>query len=347
VSVAVVSPVVSGEISRAGQARRAWWAYPRLTQGVVLLTVLLVLTIGAPLFTTYGPLDQHLTAALRPPGGEFLLGTDQLGRDVFSRCLYGGRLVLAVALIAVIVSMVVGVLVGLLSGYLGGAVDTAIMRVMDGLIVFPDLILALAITYALGPSFGTVAAAISVVNVPMFARVVRAQVLSLRERDFVASAKVSGASTSRVLSRHLLPNVVEVTIVQAALTGGSAIFTAASLSFLGLGLPPPAPDWGGMLHDGYPFLGYLPLMSLMPGFFIFVAMLSFNLVGDGMRDLFDPKVLPHGASTRSRRRRANAATRSSGAVQFDDETSTQTVNTSLKDVAAAVPKVREGVTDGA
>ena len=236
-SVALVSAGVSGGVSRIHQARRAWWAYPRLTQGVVLLTVLLVLTIGAPLFTTYGPLDQHLTAALRPPGGEFLLGTDQLGRDVFSRCLYGGRLVLAVALIAVIVSMFVGVLVGLLSGYLGGGVDTAIMRVMDGLIVFPDLILALAITYALGPSFGTVAAAIAVVNVPMFARVVRAQVLSLRERDFVASAKVSGASTGRVLIRHLLPNVVEVTIVQAALTGGSAIFTAASLSFLGLGFP--------------------------------------------------------------------------------------------------------------
>ena len=250
---------------RARQARRAGWAYPRLTLGAVLLTVLLVLTIGAPLFTTYGPLDQHLNAALRPPGGNFLLGTDQLGRDVFSRCPLrrptrtgrgahrGHRLDVhrCVGRPAV--------------GVLGGGVDTAIMRVMDGLIVFPDLILALAITYALGPSFGTVAAAIAVVNVPIFARVVRAQVLSLRERDFIASAKVSGASTGRVLIRHLLPNVVEVTIVQAALTGGSAIFTAASLSFLGLGLPPPAPDWGGMLHDGYPYLGYLPLMSLVPG----------------------------------------------------------------------------------
>jgi peptide/nickel transport system permease protein len=346
VSVASVSTGLPGEDSRARQARRAGWAYPRLTQGAVLLTVLLVLTIGAPLFTTYGPLDQHLTAALRVPGGEFLLGTDQLGRDVFSRCLYGGRLVLTVALIAVIVSMFVGVLVGLLSGYLGGGVDSAIMRVMDGLIVFPDLILALAITYALGPSFGTVAAAISVVNVPIFARVVRAQVLTLRERDFIASAKVSGASTGRVLIRHLLPNVVEVTIVQAALTGGSAIFTAASLSFLGLGLPPPAPDWGGMLHDGYPYLGYLPLMSLVPGCFIFVAMLSFNLIGDGMRDLFDPKVLPRTTLTRRRRRLANPDTRPSAVSPAVSDTETRSDNTSPQVVAAA-PMERRGASDGA
>lgn len=345
-SVASVSTGIPGEVSRARQARRAGWAYPRLTQGAVLLTVLLVLTIGAPLFTTYGPLDQHLNAALRVPSGEFLLGTDQLGRDVFSRCLYGGRLVLAVALIAVIVSMVVGVLVGLLSGYLGGGVDTAIMRVMDGLIVFPDLILALAITYALGPSFGTVAAAISVVNVPIFARVVRAQVLSLRERDFIASAMVSGASTGRVLVRHLLPNVVEVTIVQAALTGGSAIFTAASLSFLGLGLPPPAPDWGGMLHDGYPYLGYLPLMSLVPGCFIFVAMLSFNLIGDGMRDVFDPKVLPRSTSTRRRRRLVNPDTRPSAVAPAVSDTEARSDNTTPQVVAAA-PMERRGVSDGA
>jgi peptide/nickel transport system permease protein len=337
---------VYGADSWTRRVRRALGAYPRLTQGTGLLAVLLVLTIGAPLFATHGPLDQHLTAALRPPGGEFLLGTDQLGRDVLSRCLYGGRLVLAVALVAVIVAMLVGVLIGLLSGYQGGGVDTAIMRVMDGLIVFPDLILALAITYALGPSFGTVAAAIAVVNVPMFARVVRAQVLSLRERDFIASAKVSGASTSRVLLRHLLPNVVEVTVVQAALTGGSAIFTAASLSFLGLGLPPPAPDWGGMLHDGYPYLGSLPLMSLVPGFFIFVAMLSFNLIGDGMRDLFDPKILPRNASKMVRQRRTGEASRSAREVHVGSAARTHAVGSDPKVVSAA-PMHRPGVPDGA
>lgn len=198
---------------------------------------------------------------------------------------------MAVAVVSTAIALVIGVAIGLLAGYKVGTIDSILMRAMDGVIVFPDLILALAITYALGPSFWTVAAAIATVNVPKFARLVRSQVLSLRERDFIASAKVSGASTSRVLTKHLLPNVAEVIIVQAALTGGTAIFTAASLSFLGLGLPPPDPDWGGMLKDGYPFLGTQPLMSVIPGVFIFVAMLSFNLIGDGLRDWFDPKVL--------------------------------------------------------
>ena len=328
------------------RARSALRAYPRLTQGAGLLILLLVLTIGAPLFTAQGPLEQHLNYALRPPGGEFLLGTDQLGRDVFSRCLYGGRLVLAVALVAVVVAMLVGVLIGLLSGYQGGGVDTAIMRAMDGLIVFPDLILALAITYALGPSFATVAVAIAVVNIPMFARVVRAQVLSLRERDFIASARVSGASTGRTLLRHLLPNVVDVIVVQAALTGGSAIFTAASLSFLGLGLPPPAPDWGGMLHDGYSYLGYLPLMSLVPGFFIFMAMLSFNLIGDGMRDLFDPKVLPRRRFKRSSQSRAVSIPPLSNEPQagLDDRTD---VAGSTPQAVSVAPTLGRGVRDGA
>lgn len=270
---------------------RALTGYPRLTIGGALLTALVVLAVGAPLFAPYAALEQHLDAVLKPPGGGYLFGTDQLGRDLLSRSLYGGRLVLAVALISTTSALVIGVLLGLVSGYLGGFLDSAIMRLMDGVIVFPELVLALAITYALGPSFWTVATAIAVVNVPRFARVIRGQVLSLREREFIASAEVSGASTARVLLRHLLPNVLEVTIVTAALTGGSAIFTAASLSFLGLGLPAPAPDWGGMLRDGYPYLGIVPLMSLVPGAFIFVAMLSFNLLGDGLRDVFDPKVM--------------------------------------------------------
>lgn len=216
-------------------------AYPRLTIGVALLLVLLVLSLGAPLFTQYNPLDQHLVSTLRPPGGGFLFGTDQLGRDVFSRALFGGRPVLAVAVVSVLIALVIGVLLGLLSGYLGRWTDTLVMRVMDGVIVFPELILALAIAYALGPSFWTVVAAIATVNVPKFARVVRGQVLSLREREFIAAAKVSGASTPRVLMRHLLPNVLEVTVVQAALTGGMAIFTAASLSFLGSACRHPHP----------------------------------------------------------------------------------------------------------
>ena len=207
------------------------WAfgYPRLTVGLLLLLTVLVLSLGAPLFTNVGPLEQHLKTVLSPPDSQFLLGSDQLGRDVWSRGLYGGRLVLAVALVSTALAVTTGVFLGLLSGYLGGAVDAVTIRLMDGVIVFPELVLALAITYALGPSFWTVSAAIAVVNVPRFARVVRGQVLSLREREFVSAAIVAGASTGRILRLHLLPNVLEVTIVQAALTGGSAIFTAARL----------------------------------------------------------------------------------------------------------------------
>lgn len=286
-----------------GAGRRVWSAlraYPRLPIGALLLVVLLVLTIGAPLFVSHGPLEQNLSQVLQQPHGNYILGTDQLGRDVFSRSLYGGRLVLAVAVVSVIIALVIGVAIGLLGGYKTGITDSVLMRFMDGVIVFPDLILALAITYAVGPSFWTVSAAIATVNVPKFARVVRGQVLSLREREFVASAKVANASTMRILLKHLLPNVVEVIVVQAALTAGTAIFTAASLSFLGLGLPPPAPDWGGMLKDGYPFLGTEPLMSVIPGLFIFAAMLSFNLIGDGLRDKFDPKVVARGGRRRAK-----------------------------------------------
>lgn len=265
-------------------------AYPRLAVGLTLLTILVVGAVFAPWLAPHAPTEQHLQAVLVGPSGDYPLGTDNLGRDVLSRALFGGRLALAVALGAVLFALLTGVALGLTSGYLGGLTDSVAMRIMDGVLVFPELVLALAITYALGPSFGTVVAAIAIVNIPRFARVVRGQVLSLREREFVAASVVSGSSTLRILSRHLLPNVVEVMIVTAALTGGMAIFTAASLSFLGLGLPPPAPDWGGMLRDGYVYLETNPLLAIVPGAFIFAAMLSFNLIGDGLRDLFDPKV---------------------------------------------------------
>jgi peptide/nickel transport system permease protein len=308
---AIAQTTLTRTRTRTPVRRRVWatvWAYPRLTVGIALLVALLVVTLGAPLFVAHGPLQQNLSAVLHLPFETYPLGTDQLGRDVFSRTLYGGRLVLAVAVISTAIALAIGVILGLVSGFKAGFADSVIMRVMDGIIVFPDLILALSITYAMGPSFWTVAAAIATVNVPKFARVVRGQVLSLREREFIASAKVVGGSTTRILLRHLLPNVVEVIVVQAALTAGTAIFTTASLSFLGLGLPPPAPDWGGMLKDGYAYLGSRPLMSLIPGLMIFAAMLAFNLLGDGLRDRFDPKVIARTARVRPHRR-AKGATR--------------------------------------
>lgn len=272
--------------------------YPRLTFGGTVLTLLIAGAVFAPLLTSASPTEQHLADIFHAPSAEYPLGTDHLGRDVLSRALYGGRLALGVAIATVALSMIVGVAMGLIAGYLGRWADGVLMRLLDGVMVFPELVLALAITYALGPSFWNVVSAIAVVNVPRFARVVRGQVLALREREFIASSVVAGASPLRTMMRHLLPNVTEVVIVQAALTGGMAIFTAASLSFLGLGLPPPAPDWGGMLKDGYLYLEVIPMQAVVPGCFIFAAMLSFNLLGDGLRDVFDPRTPP-----RRRRRR--------------------------------------------
>ncbi|MPZ63280.1 MAG: ABC transporter permease subunit [Propionibacteriales bacterium] len=286
-------------MARLGKGLRA---YPRLTVGLALLGVLVALSLLAPWLSGHNPTAQHLTAVFKGPSSVYPLGTDQLGRDLLSRALYGGRLALAVAIGAIVGSLVIGVVLGIVSGYLGRITDSVIMRTMDGVMVFPELVLALFIIYALGASFWTVVAAITVVNVPRFARVVRAQVLSLREREFIASCVVAGASTPRILFRHLLPNVVDVMVVQAALTGGVAIFTAASLSFLGLGLPPPTPNWGGMLREGYSYLQVSPLLALIPGCFIFAAMLSFNLIGDGLRDLFDPRVGPKRKGSGWRRR---------------------------------------------
>jgi peptide/nickel transport system permease protein len=291
----VRTPVRVSTASRQMPTRGLWaraTAYPRLALGALILFLLVVTAVLAPVLAPFDPKKQDLNATLALPDSSYVLGTDHLGRDILSRSFYGGQLALEVAIAVTIVAVVIGVFLGLLSGFRGGWIDSLIMRFMDGFIVFPDLILALAITYALGPSFGTVVVAIAITQIPQFARIIRSQVLSLKEREFIASATVSGASNTRVLMRHLLPNTLEVVVVQIALTGGKAIFTAASLSFLGLGLPPSDPDWGGMLKDGFAYLGMNPLMSIVPGVLIFLSMLSFNLLGDGLRDMFDPKVNP-------------------------------------------------------
>lgn len=276
----------------AAKTRAAWTriaGYPRLVAGLTLLLLLVLAALLAPVLTHYGPDAASFSATMQGPSAAHVLGTDQLGRDVLSRALYGGQRTLSVSFATVAVSAVVGVALGLVSGYLGSWTDSVIMRVMDALLAFPGLVLALAITFVLGPSFTSVLAALSVVSIPRFARLVRGEVLRLKNRAFIDACRVARVSPVRVMGTHLLPNVTEVVVIQAALTGGQAIFTAASLSFLGLGLPPPAPSWGGMLKNGYPFLQVHPLLAFVPGVLIFMAMLGFNLAGDGLRDLFDPK----------------------------------------------------------
>ena len=216
-------------------------------------------------------------------------GTDKLGRDVLSRIMWGGRVSLSVSFLAVILSSVVGVALGLLSGYYLGWFDTITMRVMDGILAFPGLILALAIAFALGPSVSSVVFALAFVRIPPCARIVRSQVLALRNHEFVTAAQVVGATPSRIAARHMLPNLIGVILVQASIGAGAVIFAEASLGFLGLSVPPPTPTWGGMLQDGYAYLETSPWLSIIPGLIIFLAVLSFNFLGDGLHDLLDPQ----------------------------------------------------------
>ena len=264
--------------------------------GLVILGVVIVSAILAKPLSPYDPLEQDYVALTLPPSLEHPLGTDNLGRDMLSRIIYGTRVSLEVGIIAVGIAVVAGVPLGLFSGYVGGRTDDVIMRFVDAVQAFPSLILSLGITAALGPSIGNAMIAIGFVSVPSFARLARGEALSLRERDFVAASRVLGVSPIKIMVRHILPNGSGPIIVQGALRIAGAITTEASLSFLGVGAQPPTPSWGSMLRTGSQYLESAPWMAIAPGVAIFVTVLAFNFVGDGLRQALDPQLV--------RRRRA-------------------------------------------
>ncbi len=257
--------------------------------GLAISALVLVCALAAPLLAPYDPNEQDYLALTDPPSAAHVLGTDDLGRDVLSRIVYGSRVSLEVGLIAVGIAVVVGVTLGLAAGYTGGAADDVIMRGVDAVQAFPNLILALAITAALGPSIGNAMIAIGFVAAPGIARLARGQTLSVREREFVAAARVCGATPLGIVVRHIWPNVTAPIIVQATLLMGTAIVTEASLSFLGVGVQPPTPSWGAMLRTGSQYLEVAPWMSVVPGMAIFLTVLGFNFVGDGLRQAQDPR----------------------------------------------------------
>jgi len=257
--------------------------------GVVYLALLVAGAVLAPAVAPYDPIKQDLSHMLSAPSSAHLLGTDDLGRDVLTRLLYGARLSLGAACLAVAIATLAGVPIGLVAGYLGGAVDDALMRVIDALQAFPALILAMAIAAALGPGLFNVMVAVGIVYTPRFARLVRGQVLSLREEPFVESARAAGASHSRVLARHVLPNVVAPIVVQVSIGVAFALLAETALSFLGVGIKPPEPSWGTDVGRGYRFMRLAPWLVFMPGTTILLTALAFNLVGDGIRDAFDPR----------------------------------------------------------
>lgn len=260
--------------------------YIKIGTGTILFLILMALT--APLIAPYAPEKIHLEQELGGITATHPLGQDKLGRDILSRILYGARISLMVGFVVVGISLGVGVSVGAMAGYVGGMLDNLIMRLIDILLAFPGILLAIAITGIMGPSLNNVILSLCIMGWVGYARIVRAQILSLREREYVIAARALGLSPGRIIFRHILPNTISPVIVEATFGIAGAILAESSLSFLGLG-PQDVPTWGGMLNEGTDFLLFAPHVATFPGLAIAITVIGFNFLGDGLRDHFDPK----------------------------------------------------------
>jgi len=277
---------------RAQSLYRGWRKFggnPTGLLGLAILLLLVALAAGAPWIATHPPFEQNLSAPLRPPGAEHWLGSDELGRDIWSRIVHGSRITLAiVALVSVIVGPI-GLAVGCAAGYAGGILDAALMRLTDLFLAFPSLILALAFVAALGPGLENAIVAIALTSWPPVARLARAETLSLRGSDYIAAVRLMGASPARVVLRHVVPLCLPSVVVRVTLNMAGVILTAAGLGFLGLGAQPPLPEWGAMVSTGRRFMLDSWWVVTMPGVAILLTSLAFNLVGDALRDALDPR----------------------------------------------------------
>jgi peptide/nickel transport system permease protein len=272
--------------------RRAWRRLVRRKGAMVGLAVIILVVlvaIFAPLIVPFDPAAQSWSAVRKPPSSTYWFGTDEVGRDLLSRIIYGARASLSAGVVSVSIAIAIGVPLGLLAGYAGGLVDGLISRITDAMLACPFLILAIALAAFLGPSLTNAMIAIGVTATPIFIRLTRGQVLTVKAEDYVEAARAVGNPHWRIAFRHILPNVMPQLLVQATLTVATAIIAEASLSFLGLGQQPPLPSWGSMLNSAQRFLVNAPWMAVWPGLAIFVTVLSFNLLGDGLRDALDPR----------------------------------------------------------
>jgi len=257
--------------------------------GLAIVLFFVAIAVLAPLVAPYDPLKTDWAAVRKAPSMRHLFGTDEIGRDVLARVIYGARASLLAGVVSVCISLALGVPIGLLSGYVGRWVDGLLMRITDAMLACPFLILAIALAAFLGPSLTNAMIAIGISATPVFVRLTRAQVMAAKVEDYVEAARAVGNPHVRIVLRHILPNIVAPVMVQATLAIAAAIIAEASLSFLGLGQQPPAPSWGSMLNTAKNFLGQAPWMAVWPGVAIFVVVLSFNLLGDGLRDALDPR----------------------------------------------------------
>ena len=260
------------------------------TVGLAIIVLLCLMAVLAPLLAPYSPYDQDLYAVLSPPSAAHWLGTDNLGRDVLSRVIYGARVSLFIGIVSTALSSAIGVTVGLVAGFKGGAIDAIIMRVTDAFLCFPPLVFILAMAAALGPGIYNVIISFAVFGWTGFARIMRGQVLLVRELPFIEASRAAGVPPFRLMWRHVLPNALTPIIVAVSVTVGAAILIEAGVSFLGVGVQPPTASWGGELRIGFTYLETVPLFSIAPGLMISLAVVAFNFVGDGLRDALDPRL---------------------------------------------------------
>lgn len=269
---------------------RVFFGRKVVTVGFIIILVMLFIAIFAPFIAPHDPFRQNLSASLQAPSAVNLLGTDFLGRDLLSRIIYGSRISLAVGIVSVLLAGGIGIALGLISGFFGGFIDNLIMRFIDALMAIPPLMLAIAVRAVLGGGITNVILALAISLIPTYARVMRGQVLAVKQADYIMAAEIVGGSNLRIMLAHVLPNCLSPLIVLATLNLGFAILAEAALSFLGMGIMPPTPAWGAMVNDGYRFLLTNPILSFAPGFCVMLVVLAFNLVGDGLRDSLDPRL---------------------------------------------------------
>lgn len=258
--------------------------------GLCILVLLVLAAIAAPYISPYDPYKGDMPNSLKPPSSQHILGTDELGRDILSRILYGARISLQVGFMAVAFALTAGVLFGATAGYYGGKIDTVIMRIMDIMLAFPSILLAIAFMAVLGRGVNNAIIAISIVSIPEYARIVRGSVLSVKENEYIQAARAIGCNDGRIIFRHVLPNIISPIIVRATLGVSSAILETAALGFLGLGVQPPFAEWGAMLGSGRSYFYNAPHIVTFPGVAITLTVLAFNLLGDGLRDVLDPRL---------------------------------------------------------
>jgi peptide/nickel transport system permease protein len=274
----------------SGDLLRLAARYPRLTLFGIIILIFVLIGIFAPVLAPYDPIQTAPAHVLEQPSPDHFLGTDNVGRDQFSRVIYGTRISLGVAVIAVTIALSGGVLMGLAAGYVGGLTDQILSRLIDAMLAFPGVLLAIAVTSALGPSLQNAMIAVGIIQIPLYFRLTRGQVLQAREHEFVTAAAVIGATRLRILARHIVPNIANPLIVAASISSSTSILALAALGFIGVGPQPPAPDWGSMINTASGSLSQVPWLSFGPGLAIFLTVFSFSMLGDALRDALDPRL---------------------------------------------------------